>query len=217
MNTKSETQMNTQAERTALTDHQLEIIELIHRSVSNGIRSAKAGVPREWLKQRGLSIEATRACFNSGQMHHRKPDAFRAELMSVGFMSESDVPTNMGQKAYTVFGNYAILFPLRNEHSKVVNFYAMGIKNNKCGFMNEQGIYPCYPHATTKKLYITSTVIEAATMLESKLLDNREAVMALYDGEFKPQHLEAIKKLTDLKEVLMINSRIQKEESCKTK
>lgn len=217
LNTKNETQMKTQIAGVGFSDRQIEILEKIYRSLSNGIRSAKADVPRAWLKQRGLSIEVSGACFNSGQMHHRKPDAFREGLLSVGFMTESKAPTNTGEKGYTVFGNYAVLFPLRNERNQVVNFYAMGIKNNKCGFMNEQGIYPCYPHATTKKLYITSTVQEAATLLESRLLDNRETVIALFDGELKAQHKQAIKSLAELKEVVWINSIPKQEEPCKTK
>lgn len=187
-------------------DKRIEVLARIHHSMVNGIRNGKSEIPRAWLKERGLSVEATGACFNSGQMHHRKPDAFRSELISVGFMTESDVPTNAGQQAYTVFGNYAVLFPLKNEKGKVVNFYAMGIKNKKEGFMNSEGIYPCYPNANTKKLYIVSSVIEAATLLESKVLDNREAVMALFNGELMPQHEEAIKTISQLNEIVLIES-----------
>ncbi len=183
------------------------IIERLYRSLSNGIRNSKSIVPQNWLKERGLSAEATGACFNSGQVHHRKPEEFRNELISIGFLAESDVPTNAGQKAYTVFGNYAILFPLKDESGAVVNFYAIGVKNGKTAFMNEEGVYPCYPQANTKKLYVVNSIIEAATLIEAKTLDNREAVLVIPDGKVLPQHTAAIKALTQLEELILIETK----------
>jgi hypothetical protein len=70
--------------------------------------------------------------------------------------------------------------------------------------MNKQGIYPAYPSSLTKKLYITNTIIDAATLLESKMLDNKEAVMALHDGELSDEHLQAINGLKELTEIILI-------------
>jgi hypothetical protein len=183
------------------------IIERLYRSLSNGIRNGKSIVPQNWLKERGLSAEATGACFNSGQVHHRKPDAFRDELVSVGFMSVSDKPTNTGQHGYTVFGHYGILFPLKDENGAVVNFYAIGIKNGRTAYMNEEGVYPCYPQVNTKKLFIVSSIIEAATLIEAKTLDNREAVLCIPDGKVLPQHKAAIKAITQLEEIILIETK----------
>lgn len=183
------------------------IIERLYRSLSNGIRSSKAIVPQNWLKERGLSAEATGACFNSGQVHHRKTEAFCNELTSIGFLSISGQPTNTGKLGYTVFGNYSILFPLKDETGAVVNFYAISIKSGKTAFMNGEGVYPYYPQANTKKLFIVNSIIEAATLLEAKTLDNREAVMVIPDGKVLPQHEAAIQALTQLEELVLIETK----------
>lgn len=181
-----------------------EILAMIHKSLANGIRNAKADVPRNWLKERNLTLESSGAVFNSGQMHHRKPQEFKEALESVGFLTQSDVPTNNGQVPYTSFGNYSVMFPLKDEHGDVVNFYAIRIKNNQTAYLNSEGIYPAYPHEGIRKLYIVNSIIGAATILEAKVLDNKEAVMALFDGEIMPQHEEVLKRLTQLEEVIWV-------------
>jgi hypothetical protein len=62
--------------------------------------------------------------------------------------------------------------------------------------LNEEGIYPGYPDERTKRLYIVRTILDAATLLESKTLENRDAVMALFDGEYKDQHRRALSRLS---------------------
>lgn len=181
-----------------------EIMAMIHKSLANGIRNAKADIPRNWLKEKNLTIDSSGAVFNSGQMHHRKEQSFKDDLVSIGFLAISDVPTNNGQIPYTSFGNYSVMFPLKDEQGDVVNFYAIRIKNNQMAYMNNEGIYPCYPHEGIRKLYIVNSIIGAATILEAKVLDNKEAVMALFDGEIMPQHEEVLKRLTQLEEVIWV-------------
>jgi hypothetical protein len=71
-------------------------------------------------------------------------------------------------------------------------------------YLNEQGIYPNYPHPLTRKLFVVPTVLDAASLLQSKALENREAVIALHNGKLLPQHLEAIKALTELEELIIL-------------
>ena len=191
----------------------LEIISRIHKSLSNGIRSGKAKIPRQWLQERGLTIEGSMAVFNSGQIHHHKPQAYKDELESVGFLVASNVGTNAGQKPYKVFGFYSMIFPLKDEQGRVVSFYAIGIKNNEKAFFNKEGIYPAFPPPLTKKLYVTENIVDAATLMEASIVDNREAVMALHDGELLPQHETAIKSLKYLEEIVWVgkpNNEIEK-------
>ncbi|MDQ3190780.1 MAG: hypothetical protein M3Q58_04230 [Bacteroidota bacterium] len=186
-----------------------EILKMIHLSLSNGIRAGKAKEPRKWVEDKGLSIDLTGACFNSGQMHHRREEDFIKELASVGFLKENGIN---GKKegnppAYTSFGKEAIVFALKNKSGEVVNFYAIRIhlEAQTAEYLNQEGIYPSYPSALTKKLYITKNILDAATLLESKIMDNRDAVIALHDGEFKEQHFKVIENLKELEEILFIN------------
>lgn len=188
-----------------------ERMAFIYRSLSNGIRAAKSKAPRAWLAKKGLSIEATGACFNSGQIHHRKSLEFKEALAEVGFMMKSEVGVNTDTVPYTVFGIFSIMFPLRNVKNEIVNFYSIRIKSENAAYMNqERGLYPCYPHELTKRLFVVNTVLDAATLLESKVLDNREAVIALHEGKLMPEHEEAITRLTKLEQIIYIDAPILK-------
>ncbi len=189
------------------TKSSVEILEKIYQSMSKGIRNHKSHSPRQWLNTKHLSFSKTYAAFNSGQMHHRKTQDFIDELVSVGFLKESKAATNTGKSGFSSFGNFSIIFPLRNEEYQIVNFYEMGIKKQGCSYMNEMGIYPAYPHSLTKKLIIVDSILDAATILDSEILGNKEAVMALHHGELKSQHKQAIAQLTQLEEVIYIESK----------
>jgi hypothetical protein len=188
----------------------VEIIRKIEKSLSHSVFSAFGDVPRAWLKQRGLTAEVSKAGFNSGQIHHRKPQQFLDELIEVGFLKETGGKARTGKKAYTCFEPYAMVFPLVNEKGETVNFYGSGVKSKKTRYMNEEGIYPVYPSLNTKRLFIVDGIIDAATLLESKVLKKDDSVMALMDGEYKTQHREVLKMLAGKVDVIFW-SKIKKE------
>jgi len=188
-----------------------ELLELVYNYASNGLRYGKSTKAREWLREKHLSIDETMACFNSGQLHHRKELEFKAALERIGFMKKSNVAVNSDTIPYTVFGNFAIMFPLRNRENQIVNFYSVSLKNSKTAYLNLEGFYPACPHENTKRLFITDTITDAATLLESKVLDNREAVLSLHDGIILNQHKELIQSLKQLKEIIQITSTTKKQ------
>jgi DNA primase len=185
---------------------EIELLSLVYSYASNGLRVGKSKQAKAWLKQKHLNAEQTMACFNSGQLHHRKEIEFKEALERIGFMKKSNAGVNCDTVPYTVFGNYSIMFPLRNTKNEIVNFYAIGLKNAKKDFLNHEGLYPAYPHEQTKKLFVVDSVLDAATLMEAKILDNREAVIALYDGIFLEQHIQVIQGLKNLVEVVQIVS-----------
>lgn len=186
---------------------EIELLSLVYNYASNGLRVGKSKQAREWLRQKQLNAEQTMACFNSGQLHHRKEKEFKEALERIGFMKKSNVGTNCDSIPYTVFGNCSVMFPLRNVKNEIVNFYAIGLKNNKTSFLNHYGLYPAYPHEQTKKLYITDNIVDCATLMETKILDNREAVISLYDGVFLEQHVQVIQGLKHVTEVVQIRTK----------
>lgn len=181
-----------------------ELLELVYKYGSNGLRVGKSKQARAWLKEKKISMDISLACFNSGQLHHRKEKEFKESLERIGFMKKSNAGVNCDTVPYTVFGNFSIMFPLRNKENQIVNFYAIGIKNNKNAHLNHEGLYPAYPHEGTKRLYIVDSVLDAATILESKILDNREAVIALHDGVVLQHHIAAIRELKNLSEIIQV-------------
>ncbi|OXG05335.1 hypothetical protein BC749_1233 [Flavobacterium araucananum] len=184
----------------------MESLETLFRSFETGIRSAKALKPKEYLKTIGLEYSDLRIGFNSGQFHHRKTLKSKDQFEKLGVITKSDAGVRDDSfTAYTVFGRYGLIFPLLDKDNVIVNYYALrfDLDEQKEQYLNSEGIYPAYPHPLTKKLYLAPTVIDCASLMQSKVLDQREAVMALHDGELLEQHLEVIKSLYEL-EVIII-------------
>lgn len=186
-------------------------LDRIELSLFNGVRNRKAEKPRAWLKEKGLTYEATGIGFNSGQMHHRKPQEFIDRLVSVGFLKPNHILSRNGKTGYMIFADYSMTFSFRDESGKVVNLYAVQIRreNQIHSLMNDAGIYPHYPHEMTKRLILCTDIIDTATILESKTLENRDAVMYIPEGKLLKHHKVAIKKLSDLKEIRLIENHSQ--------
>ncbi|MET3032435.1 MULTISPECIES: hypothetical protein [Flavobacterium] len=187
----------------------METLETLFRSFETGIRSAKALKPKQYLKSIGLEYSDLRIGFNSGQFHHRKTLESKDAFEKLGVITKSDAGVRDDSfTAYTVFGRYGLIFPLLDRNSRIVNFFALrfDLDEKKQDYLNIEGIYPAYPHPLTKKLYLAPTVIDCASLIQSKVLDQREAVIALHDGELLEQHLEVIKSLYEL-EVIIIFKR----------
>jgi hypothetical protein len=185
----------------------MENLETLFHSFETGIRSAKATKPKEYLKSIGLDYNELRIGFNSGQFHHRESQEYKDRFETLGLLAKSAAPVNKeGLIAYTVFGKYGIVFPMVNRQNEIVNYFAIrfDMKTPQEEYLNQEGIYPAFPHPLTKRLFVVSTVLDAASLLQSKALENREAVIALHNGELLPQHLEAIKALTELEELIIL-------------
>lgn len=179
----------------------------LYQSFETGIRSAKAVDPKLYLKNIGLDYTELRIGFNSGQFHHRQPQEIKDHFERLGLLTKSDAGVNSNDlTAYTVFGRYGIIFPLVNEQNHVVNFFAIRFKmaTPQENYLNDKGVYPCYPHPSTKTLFLVPTILDAASLLQSKALENKEAVMALHEGRLLSQHVEAIKGLDQLEHIIMI-------------
>lgn len=187
----------------------METLETLFLSFETGIRMAKAEKPREYLKNIGLDYNELRIGFNSGQFHHNKEQEFKDRFEALGVLKKSNVSVReKGMTAYTVFGRYGLVFPLLDKNNQIVNFFAIrfDLDSPKEEYLNQKGIYPACPPPLTKRLFIVPTVMDCASLLQSKVLENRESVMALHNGELLPQHLEIIKSLHELEEIIILKN-----------
>ncbi|MFH6935767.1 hypothetical protein [Flavobacterium sp. FlaQc-30] len=185
----------------------MENLETLFQSFETGIRSIKAIKPKNYLKNIGLDYAELRIGFNSGQFHHSKDQEYKDKFEALGVLKKSDAGVREDTlTAYTVFGRYGLIFPLMDKENTIVNYFAVrfDLDTPKEEYLNEKGIYPAYPNALTKRLYIVPTVIDCASLMQSKTLENKESVIALHNGELLPQHLEIIKSLYELEEVIVI-------------
>ena len=185
----------------------MENLETLFQSFETGIRSVKATKPKEYLKNIGLDYNELRIGFNSGQFHHNRDQELKDRFEALGVLKKSDASVRKeDMTAYTVFGRYGLVFPLVDKENEIVNYFALrfDLDTPKEEYLNTEGIYPVYPNTLTKRLYIAPTVIDCASLMQSKTLENREAVISLHNGELLPQHLEAIKELYELEEIIII-------------
>ena len=184
-------------------------LETLFQSFETGIRSSKAIKPKEYLKNLGLDYAELRIGFNSGQFHHGEPQEFKNDFEALGVLKKSDAGVRKEDlTAYTVFGRYGLIFPLMDKENRIVNYFTLRIKleTPKEEYLNSEGIYPAYPSPLTKRLYLAPTVIDCASLIQSKALENRDAVMAMHNGELLPQHIEAIKSLYELEEIIILKN-----------
>jgi len=182
-------------------------LELLYHSFIGGMRSFKSNEPREFLEKLGLNYENIPVAFCSGQYHHRKTDEQLKPLVDIGFLKVSPYPSNQGRKAFDSFGRYALIFPLRDEHDRIVNFHALRISLNtpKWEVLNDKGLYPGYPKENTRRLFITSDILDAASLIQSGIIDNRDAVIALHrDNLLSLLHQQAIKRLEPGCEIVLM-------------
>ncbi len=103
---------------------------------------------------------------------------------------------------------HCVIFPLKNKDGNIVSLYGRSIAstgNYKHFYTkNRQGLYPKYPPATTKKLIITESIIDAATLQQHFTLPRDTAILTAYGTNgITPQHTEAVSQLEHLQEIIL--------------
>ncbi len=173
----------------------------------NGLHNSKPG--QEYLTKRSLDREKIEVGFNSGQFHHgkRKDQALIESCIKYGLLLDrGHVNNRTGEKAYSPFGKSCIVFALRNQQHQVTGLYfrsTIDNKNNRHFYLNDrQGLYPKYPSKATKKLILTESIIDAATLLQLEIKGYE--ILALYGTNgLTKEHIEAISQLKNLEEVVL--------------
>ncbi|MFK7077407.1 CHC2 zinc finger domain-containing protein [Flavobacterium oreochromis] len=198
-------------------------IEFLEKLYETFIKSVYLSQPaRDYLQSRNLlSLVEKRGLvgFNSGQFHHAgrfeneaNPEQAKKEMiqdaLEVGMLTPLNRMNNQTGEAvtYQVFANKSIAFPLRNNKNQIVSYYLRSIddKNGKHFYLkNRQGLYPNYPKPETKKLILTEAIIDCASLLHIPEITNNYSLLACYGTNgLTPEHLEAIKNLKELEEVI---------------
>ncbi|NQZ76086.1 MAG: toprim domain-containing protein [Ekhidna sp.] len=179
----------------------------------NGLHNSKPA--KDYLESRNLSkmigSSTLLVGFNSGQFHHgkRKDQALIESCIKYGLLLDrGHVNNRTGEKAYSPFGKSCIVFALRNKQHEVTGLYFRSTINNKNNrhfyLKNRQGLYPKYPSKDTKKLILTESIIDAATLLQQEGITKRYEILALYGTNgLTEEHTEAVSQLKDLEEIVL--------------
>lgn len=143
----------------------------------NAIHNSKPA--QEYLQQRCIDHTKTEVGYNSGQFHHgaRKDEALINECLKYGLLLDLGLKARTGDTAYKPFGKWGVCFPLKNKENQIVSLYFRSTLDDKeqrhFYLKDRQGLYPIYPKPTTKKLILTESIIDAATLLEQSEIKDK--------------------------------------------
>jgi DNA primase len=178
---------------------------------------------QEYLRSRALDPSTLEVGYNTGQFHHgtRRDEGLIRSCLDVGLLSRHDRPGRTGEEAYRPFAKYGLVFALRNKANQVSGLYFRSTINDQDQrhfyLKDRQGLYPRYPAADTKKLILTESVIDAATLLQLPAITGSYSVLALYGTNgLTEEHEQAIRELSQLQELIFwLNADAPGEEATK--
>ena len=172
----------------------------------------KTGLPRtkkavEYVQHRGLDYSKHEIAFNSGSMH---ADTQYQHLLPA--MLQWGLLKPRAGKGYTVWAKDCIWFPLKNGNEAIVSLYGRSITDDEDQrhfyLAGREGLYPGYPSPVCKKIILTESIIDAASVLAQRRITTEYEVLALYGTNgLTQEHLKALLALSELQEViLMLNA-----------
>lgn len=190
-----------------------QFLEKIFKTFRKGIYNS--GPAKEYAEKRNLKIafgenkEGLEIGFNSGQFHHgtRKEEELIIQCLEYGVLIDKGILGRTGEKAFRIFANKCLIFPLKNKENKIVSFYGRSIldkENSKHYYLKGRtGIYPGYPNRETKKLILTEAIIDCASLLQIKEIGDRYSLISCFGANgLNDEILEAIKSLENLEEII---------------
>jgi DNA primase len=164
---------------------------------------------QEYLRSRALDASKLEIGYNTGQFYHgtRRDELLIKSCLEVGLLSTHDRVGRRGEEAYRPFAKYGLVFALRNQVNQVAGLYFRSTINDQDQrhfyLKDRQGLYPRYPGADTKKLILTESVIDAATLLQIPAITGPYSVLALYGTNgLTAEHGTAIRELSQLDELI---------------
>jgi DNA primase len=182
-------------------------LEKMFTYFKNSIHNSKPA--QEYLKNRCLDFQKTEVGYNSGQFHHgtRKDEILINEALKYGLLLDLGLKARTGDIAYKPFGKLGVCFPLKNKENQIVSLYFRSTLDDKAQrhfyLKDRQGLYPSYPKLETKKLILTESIIDAASLLEQTEISSSYEILSLFGTNgFSEEHSEAIKNLTELQEII---------------
>lgn len=179
----------------------------MYQYFKNAVSNSKPA--QEYLQQRNLDYKKIEVGYNAGQFHHgsRRDEQLIQQCVEYGLLIDKNILGRTGEKAYGVFGKWCICFALKNKSNEVVSIYfrsTLDKKDSKHFYLKDrQGLYPNYPDKNTKKLILTESIIDAASLLQIKEIANKYSILACFGTNGLNEEIQkAIKELTLLEEIV---------------
>jgi DNA primase len=182
-------------------------LETMFKSFRKGLMNSQPA--KDYCKKRNLDHTKLEISFNSGQFHHgeRRTEELINNSLAVGLLLDNGLKTATGEIAYSIFGKYSLVFALKNKENEIVSFYFRSVLDEQKAkhfyLKNRTGLYPNYPNPTTKKLILTESVIDCASLLQIDEVVKNYSVLACYGTNGLNEEIQkAILELTELEEII---------------
>jgi len=125
------------------------------------------------------------------------------DLLQVGYNAFKDSKFN--------YLRGCITFALRDKKGNVVSMYGRSVRDNDKAkhyyTADRKGLYPSYPPAETRKLIITESIIDTATLMQLKIengeLKNFELLAAYGTNGITNEHINCLSGLPNLEEIVL--------------
>jgi DNA primase len=184
-----------------------EFLANMYQYFKNAIHNSKPA--KEYLQNRSLDFKKLEVGYNAGQFHHgkRKDETLINQCLEYGLLIDKNIVSRTGDKAYNVFGKWCICFALKNKNNQIVSLYfrsTLDKKSSKHFYLkNRSGLYPHYPKPNTKKLILTESIIDAASLLQIETITKEYEILSCYGTNgLTEEHQNAIKDLKQLEEII---------------
>ena len=161
----------------------------------------KAG---EYLQGRGIDSQQQAIGYNSGGLHgESKNHHLVASMEKYGLLKRRPAG------GYSVWAKDCVIFPLRNKEHKVVSLYGRSLTNDSDQrhfyLAGREGLYPGYPKASTTRLILVESIIDAVSIGQQHELTIQYELLALYGTNgLTDEHLQAIGALKHLEEIIFM-------------
>ena len=165
---------------------------------------------RDYAISRNLNIKTITIGYNTGTFHHGENKYLIESSVQLGLLLP---PNNSGGNP--VFGLGSIVFALRDKQNQVTGLYFRAVEPRPSKFKgrnyekhlylkNRFGLYPNYPKAETKKLILTESIIDAATLLQNQEITKDFEILAIYGTNGLTAEIKAaITELEQLEEIIL--------------
>lgn len=165
---------------------------------------------RNYATGRALNIKKLTIGYNTGLFHHGENKYLIESSLQLGLL----LPKN-NSGGNPPFGLGCIVFALRDKQNQITGMYFRAVEPRPPKFKNRnyekhlylknrQGLYPHYPKPDTKKLILTESIIDAATLYQLPVISKEYEILACYGTNgLTEEHKAAIKELKQLEEIVL--------------
>jgi DNA primase len=180
----------------------IQFLEKLFTTFKKSVYNSKPA--QDYLQSRNLDFKKIVVGYNGGQFHHgtRKDETLIKQALEYGLLIDKNL-----KEGYNVFGKYGIVFPLKNQENQIESLYfrsTLDKQNAKHFYLkNRTGIYPNYPNPTTKKLILTESIIDCASLLQIDEVNKNYSLIACYGTNGLNEEIQkAILELVELEEII---------------